>query len=427
MRYVKLIAVNVWSGFGLRASPFFNQPLEPDEDHPTRPITLFVGREAESQLVLNKVAGSHSSASMVTGGFGVGKTTFIHYVQHRLRQDPSVLIHPSPVRMTSTMTPEAITAEVLRRLLGGVELAEGLDRVTSSPAFKRAEEAVRRVDRWSGSVSILGLGGGVEKATVEPPFPVHDLVSLAFELAERIQDIDADRKNVIHLKNLENVYDPSEPQRAQRLFMDIRDLLQLDGVHYLMAGSLGLYRSAIHKEQKVSDVVGLPIILSPLDRENAWKAIGLRAAHLSRNGERGKVPITQGAFSGLYQAFGGNLRGVFSLAEQIFEGRPPKEFEPLDWNALAPTAREMAVAHLGGLLGRSDLGYLKTAYERFKDREFRQADLAPHLDMKQPSVSRAMDRWAGERLIEVVREEPPARYVRLSGLVLIAFGWDPGK
>jgi hypothetical protein len=47
------------------------------------------------------------------------------------------------------------------------------------------------------------------------------------------------------------------------------------------------------------------------------------------------------------------------------------------------------------------------------------------VDITQPSLSRALDRWSEQRLVETVREEPPSRYPRLSGLVLIAPGWSP--
>jgi len=419
-----MMAVNVWPRFGLRASPFFNQPLESNPDHPTRPITLFVGREADVKLTMNRVIGSHSSVNVVTGGYGVGKTTFIHFVRYRLGQHDKVIVHSSPLRLTNTSMPETISAEVLRRLVDLVELTSALDRLRRTRSFKSAKETVHRVDRWSGSLALLGFGGGLEKTTKEPPIPIHDVVTMAYDLSESIVRIDDSIKMVLHIDNLENLYGPSDAQRARILFRDIRDLLQLDGVHYLLSGGLDLYRAVIAKEQKVSDVVGLPIILAPLDRDTAWRALELRANHLARKGRRGRVPITPDAFTGLYLAYAGNLRGMFGLAEQVFEGRAPVGVEPLEWDGLSSAAREITVTHLGALLQKADLDYLRTAYEVFGRSEFRQTDLAPHLQMTQPSVSRAMDRWVKEGYIEVVREDPPNKYVRLSGLMLIAFGWN---
>ena len=84
-----------------------------------------------------------------------------------------------------------------------------------------------------------------------------------------------------------------------------------------------------------------------------------------------------------------------------------------------------ALDQLNSLVRKTDLEYLHTAFKNFGAGEFRQADLAKHLQVRQPTVSRVMDRLAGIRLLEVVREEPPSKYVRLGGLVLVAFGWTP--
>ena len=416
---------NVWSGFGLKASPFFNQPLEPDPGHPTRPITLFMGRDEETRLLTNRVMGGRSSVSLVTGKYGVGKTTFLHHMEYELGQDGSVYVPPAPVRLTSSTSPEVLGAEVLRRLVGAVDQVDTLRDMKGSRVYKDADRTVNNVDRVTASISVLGIGGGMGRTADAPPFPIHDTITLAHELASRIQRERPEQKILLHLDNLENVYDPMDPSPAWRMFRDVRDLLQLDGVHFLMAGGSDFYRSVIQKEEKVSDVVGMPVILHPLHEDTAWQVLEVRIQFLSREYGGGKTPITPEAFRALHEAYGGNLRGMFGLAETIFQARPPREFEPMGWEDLVPKARDVATDHLRSMVSGKDIGYLQVVYDGFAAGEFRQKELTGLFDLTQPSLSRALDRWSKQRLVEIVREEPPSRYFRLSGLVLIGFGWNP--
>ena len=156
--------MNIWTGFGLRASPFFNLPLEPDPEHPTRPITLFVGREEEVAHVQNRVLGSHSSTTLVSGGYGVGKTTFVSYSEYMLGSQADVHVASAPIRLTSTTTPEMLASELIRRIIDTIHENEGNSEVVRSKVFKRAEHAVAGIDQWTASLSILGIGGGVGRS-----------------------------------------------------------------------------------------------------------------------------------------------------------------------------------------------------------------------------------------------------------------------
>src|SRR5215210_671312 len=73
-------AVDLWSAFGLRGNPFFQQELTVD---PTvdRPVTLLVGREVELRQMHRTVAlgaGEQSARLIVEGAAGVGKTSLVN-------------------------------------------------------------------------------------------------------------------------------------------------------------------------------------------------------------------------------------------------------------------------------------------------------------------------------------------------------------
>jgi hypothetical protein len=401
--------------------------LEPDPEHPTRPITLFVGREEEVAYVQNRVLGSHSSTTMISGGYGVGKTTFVCYSEYMLGSSADVHVASAPIRLTSTTTPEMLAAELIRRIIDSIHGKKDTHEVVKSKVFKRAERVVAGIDQWTASLSILGVGGGAGRSKEQPPYPIHDLVSLAHGLADKVHRDNPELKTVVHLNNIENVFDPTDAAPAKRLFRDVRDLLQLDGVHLLIAGGIDFYGAVISQEEKVSDVIGLPVVLGPFDQDTAWLVLERRVTHLSRIKEKGRVPISRTAFNAMHDAYRGNLRGMLGFIETVIETKPPLKDKPIEWEELLSPARKVPVAHLTTLVNRRDLELLRKAVDTFGPEEFRQADLLEILDINQPTLSRIMDRWTKQRVMEIVREELPNKYVRLSGLALIGFGWSPEK
>jgi hypothetical protein len=117
---------------------------------------------------------------------------------------------------------------------------------------------------------------------------------------------------------------------------------------------------------------------------------------------------------------------MFTISGLSLESRPPPSYGPVAWDDLIPSARKAALDQVGSVASTREIEYLRTIYVQFRQREFRQTDLARHLDVSQPQVSRVMDRLQAMRLVELVREEPPSKYLRLAGLTLIALGWNPG-
>ena len=85
------------------------------------------------------------------------------------------------------------------------------------------------------------------------------------------------------------------------------------------------------------------------------------------------------------------------------------------------------MSHVRAAVSDTDLGYLRTIYDRFGSDELRQTDLAAHVQVKQSTLSRAMGRLLKAKVLDLIREEPPSRFVRLSGTALIALGWNPAE
>ena len=69
-----------WTVYGLRADPYFQEPLIPDGEAGVgaRSSGLFVGRVKEIELLGRQIVGSLSSRAIVQGRPGVGKASFVN-------------------------------------------------------------------------------------------------------------------------------------------------------------------------------------------------------------------------------------------------------------------------------------------------------------------------------------------------------------
>ena len=105
---------NAWRLFNLRESPFFQEPLQAGTRYP---MSLFVGRAADTDCLLNKITRSPgSSRQTVRGAVGVGKSTLAQHVKAEVAQD-GVLSTPVPVSVSSALTIDQLCALVLRSVL----------------------------------------------------------------------------------------------------------------------------------------------------------------------------------------------------------------------------------------------------------------------------------------------------------------------
>ena len=70
---------NLWGLYNLRSSPFFQATLRADSQ--ATPLSLFVCRQTERQLLLTTIGSSPSSRQAVAGRPGIGKTTLVQTVK----------------------------------------------------------------------------------------------------------------------------------------------------------------------------------------------------------------------------------------------------------------------------------------------------------------------------------------------------------
>lgn len=206
-----------WTPYGLSDDPFFQASLAPSDDA-ARPISLFVGREEEVQLLGGQVVGSSSSRAIIQGPAGVGKTSFVNRLKVALAEQ-GVLTHEQPVRVRAGMSTPQFCAELLRVLLqirATQESTPGIAEKAAKLTFKgaRDEDAFWRrvghlVEGEDTTASGVTLGVpvaniGVQRERGRIPAEVDEL-SLDAELAQAVARLAGGGKRhvLIHVDNLD--------------------------------------------------------------------------------------------------------------------------------------------------------------------------------------------------------------------------------
>jgi hypothetical protein len=419
-----------WAPYGLWDDPFFQQPLQPtDSEEAPRPITLFVGRDAELTLVANQILGGTTSRAILEGDAGVGKTSFVSRLKTVLGEH-GVLMHADPVRVRPGMTAQQFVAEVLKVLLqiwATVNAHEGsaLQKVRraakreaamdqESAFWRRVGRLIQGEDSIAAGVNVAMLGA--QREHVRIPAEVSD-VSLFGELAEAFAYLSrrGERKVLIHVNNLENLT-LQQAEEAARLVQQVRDCFLFDYSHWLFVGTTGITDNVFRASEQVRGIIPFTIALNPLAPEEVAELLKRRYQHL-RQGQTLIPPITAADGATLYRRYHGQLRAFLSLlshAVQRHAGSAPGTplTVPDVVTLMAPTLRaEKLVARIGV----ADTEALrKTTAGRPYDAEIRVTDIETALGVNQAAASRLVQRLVQAGVLRKTRTQGKSVYYSLA-------------
>lgn len=397
-----------WAPYGLRDDPFFQQPLQPttDDDAP-RPITLFVGRDAELALVANQVLGSSNSRAIVEGGAGVGKTSFVSRLKTELGKH-GILMHADPVRVRPGMTAQGFVAEVLKVILqihatvattegagalqkAGRAIRQGAHADPETVFWRRIGRLIQGEDSASTGVSlgVPTMTVGAQRGRVRIPAEVGD-VSLFDELAQAVAYLTrgGKRKLLLHVNNLENL-SLQAAMDAAHLIQQVRDCFLIDHSHWLFVGTTGIQERIFRTAEQVSGIIPFAITLEPLAPDEVAELLTRRYHHL-RRGRHVTPPVAPTDGAALYQRYHGQLRAFLSLLSGAVQRRtafaPGVALSVADVvSTMAPTFREEKLIKR---VGPSATAHLAAVYAgRAFDAEFRVTDLAAAAGITQAAAS----------------------------------------
>lgn len=420
-----------WAAYGLRDDPFFQQPLQPTFDHEApRPITLFVGRDAETMLVANQIIGSSNSRAILEGDSGVGKTSFVSRLKTELGKY-DVLMHAEPVRVRDGMTARQFIAEVLKVLL---QISATVAATEASGAFTKAARAAKREtaideedafwrrigrliqgeDSTATGITIASFGG--QREHVRIPAEVEG-VSLYDELAQAVGHLTnrGRRKVLIYINNLENL-SPDATMAAAKLVQQLRDCFLIDHSHWLFVGTARIEEHIFRASDQVSGIIPFAIHLDPLSPDEVAELLERRYRHLQA-GTHVTYPIAPQDGATLYDRYHGQLRAFLSLlsnaAQRYATFAPGTQLSIADVvSVMAPTYR---AEKLVKRIGSADAEYLDKALagEPY-DVEFRVTDLATATHVTQAAASKLVQRLLAANVIVQSRVRGKSVYYRIA-------------
>ena len=427
-----------WTPYGLSDDPFFQAPLAPSDDA-ARPISLFVGREEEVQLLGGQVVGSSSSRAIIQGPAGVGKTSFVNRLKVALAEQ-GVLTHEQPVRVRAGMSPRQFCAEVLRVLLqirATQAPAPGIAEKTAKLASKgaRDEDAFwRRVghlvegeDTTAGGVT-LGVpvaNIGVQRERGRIPAEVDEL-SLDAELAQAVAHLSAGGKRhvLIHVDNLENL-SGADAAAAAALVQNLRDSFLIDHSHWLFVGTDDIERRVFRTTEQVGGIIPFAVDLEPLPPEAVAEVLQRRYQHL-RRGRNLTPPVQPEVAAALYRRYRGDLRNFLRLLSRAVQHHAiTSPGTPLGASELVTLMAPRYWPELVKRVGETDARHLAAIYAgKPYGAEFRVADAVQAIgNISQPAASKLVQRLLAAGVVAQSRAEGKSVYYRLrSGDLTIALG-----
>ncbi len=305
-----------WNVFNLKASPFWQDTLE--EDNPTRPISLFVGREVELAALRDRIveAGELGSRQAVTGAFGVGKTTLVKALKAALHEVGYFTVNdcvPVVSDDTATSLLGRILALVYETILANRPATHG------NEAMQAAELLVRstRVVTGGGGVSVAGFGASVTRGLTasSPKDLMYDGPRVLRNLLQLVKGSGAPGL-VLHLNNLENLT-PGEAHQSATEFRDLRDIVFMhDGLHVIVVGTTDAVQDVIVGQKQVRTIFTV-LQIEPLAVPHVMALLHARYRHVQLDDTRDVVaPVDVEAVEMLVELYRGDLRGVLKALDE---------------------------------------------------------------------------------------------------------------
>ena len=419
---------NLWGLYNLRSSPYFQATLRSDAE--ATPLSLFVGRQGERQLLLTTIGSSRSSRQALAGRPGIGKTTLVQAVKADARE-AGYWTSAEIISLGS----EGSSEDLLGRLLHGAFDAVLASYPTAAgPAVEAAQQLVRSFRLRGGgfSASALGFGAGgtrTESVSTPPSALVLDGPRVLRDLLAYAQEQGA-QGLVLHLNNLENLSE-ADADRAADLLRSIRDqALLLDGLHLIVVGTTDAVRTVVQTHTQIRSVFSDPQVLQPLALEDVQLLLANRYAALQLDlNLPWRRPVDNAVVERLYQLFRGDLRGMLKALEDGMTALLGLT-APASGDGAAPVGMDdllLVLRQRNQLELEDQLG--PTAWERLlvwgnRDPEAReiQIGLKTLWNISQPAVSQTLQQLIAVGAVEALprKGREPIQYL-LTGTARLAF------
>ncbi|WP_143229387.1 MarR family winged helix-turn-helix transcriptional regulator [Actinophytocola xanthii] len=326
----------MWAEFGLAANPYATDPIPPSEEGDQ----LLAGRDAELEELLARVraAGAHPT---VEGDDGVGKTSLVSVVCHRLRSEveqgaSSPVFLPllgEPVQPRAGHSVDLFVERVYLRVATTI-LGE---RETLRRRGLRVPDAAEVRD-WLRSPIVRGWGAGVNTS------PGDTVAGLLGTVDRWLHELFPGPRSGGFVCVADNLAALETAHGARTLLEAIGGpLLDRCGLRWVLCGARGGLRASARLPARL----GAPLELGPLADEDVEAAVERRLRRY-RTSDDATAPIGPSSFRTLYEVLGRDLREAFTYAEAFSIWLYSRE-------KTAGTPGELDALFEAWLAGRADL------------------------------------------------------------------------
>jgi hypothetical protein len=418
---------NLWGLYNLRSSPYFQATLRQDSE--VTPLSLFVGRQKERELLLTAIGSSRSSRLAVAGRPGIGKTTLVQAVKADALA-AGYWTSADIVPITAEQGSEGLIGQLLS---GAYEAVLASHPEAAGPAVEAAQQLVRsfRLRGVGFSVSAFGFGAGGSSSPelstppgallLDGPRVLRDLL---------VHGLDQGACGVVlHLNNLENLSE-ADADRAADLLRSVRDqVLLLDGLHLIVVGTTDAVRTVVQSHTQVRSVFSDPVVLEPLGLGEVHDLLEARYRSLRLDPKRPlRSPVEPTGIDRLHQLFRGDLRGLLKALEEGITAllgltSTPRTPGPIGIDDLTLVLRRRYELELREQLGTTLWQRLEAWGQQDPASLQTQAELVPLWGIKQPSVSQTLQQLIAAGAAEMLprRGGDPIQYL-LTGTSRLALG-----
>ncbi len=315
---------NIWADLGLDGNPYDPRPLSID----ARGRKLFVGRAKtldEFNILLSSTGGG---MVIVEGGVGVGKTSFVNICLYDKLKSDSYL-PCDKIELDGNMDVVQFVLSVFSNMFHSLEKYDRTKRLGRFSVHGEARVLLSQTiqSSWSGSIQVLGTGGGIgrQKSTTAPTAVV---LSSIIPVMSKWVSLVTNKLNysaiVVPINNLDIVDDADIVDFLNR----VRDTLTgFNGVWWVLVGKPNLFSLLEGKASRVSEMItGSPVKLSPLPKKEIHEMIELRIKNLSKN--KIKPPIPEKVIDILYDVSKGEARYILKRCGDLilkFHAKFPSE------------------------------------------------------------------------------------------------------
>lgn len=419
-----------WPRYGLRADPFFSNPLDPENPEVSvRPITLFRGRAPERRRLVQSAQDGDHSATLIHAAGGYGKTTLANAAAYDLAQS-GFLIVPEEIQFVPERGALGVFYGVLHGVLQGLsdvdllpkDLGKGKAIDKDYPALSQARQLVDTIrvrSGWSLGAGVATISGQISQQYkyLKPAFEPVASRRLLEQLSVEVRSLDTKIPGIVLRLNNLDVALLHHKESVSEALDQIRDVLQTDGYHFFFMGSDAV-QDMIAAAPRVEGVFETPISLGPFTEADVQEILDARYEHLSIPGKVLRKPVANDLVSALHDAHYGDLRNILRDLRRAVQEIDPVEARPVVRDEALPSIERFHFERLQGTL-KGEHWQTLDALDAAGDSA-RQKDIAERLGVTEATISTRFRKLTAIGAVDLFRTEGRSLYWRLGGNIRLA-------